>query len=474
MPLDQTIDSSLESALGKSIDRICPNSFHDLTHNHCAHFVSHMLGFDFSFTCREFKGGSKAGGNIRVHELFARCPRVGPWDEAPLGSGKPLIAFVTRRDVVDVGRKMMENIPQKHVGIYHDGHIYHYSNTPDKVVKWTPEKFLEVFEGVYDGRQGLFFGTLPGSDLHLSVQAAPVSVQKGRKFQLVRDGKDWTASAGGEPFTVGREFRNPSADYTGLFIPSDKVYGPRYSGDDYVDHLDHWAYLLELSGHCESKNRFNTINTYDSAKFTFGFYQLAAHTAGDNLILLMHRLAELPEFADYFPELKVVNGRLHRVDGDGGATDLEEEMATGPNGRRQPQLFMNFLNAKLREHDLQEVLMAARMIHWANTSPAHRAAQVAVANAILQRKMDIYQRWYDLDGRSDVICALVADIHHQGRAKRSAVEAALASADPEERLITINPSYAGRIRDLRAALGDLRARGKLGTRKLDAAAMQFV
>jgi outer membrane protein insertion porin family len=52
---------------------------------------------------------------------------------------------LTRKENVNIGAKTMVNIPQKHIGLFCDGHIYHYSNTPDQVVKWTVEKFFDTF-----------------------------------------------------------------------------------------------------------------------------------------------------------------------------------------------------------------------------------------------------------------------------------------------------------------------------------------
>lgn len=305
------------------------------------------------------------------------------------------------------------------------------------------------------------------------MQQSPAAVPRGKPFTLRKDGPQWFAKHGGEAeFYVGRETSN--ATYTGLMMRASEYYGPTFAAADYAGKLDHWANLLELTGYCESENRFNVINTYDSAKFTFGFFQFAAHTPNDNLVLLFHRLAGLAVFNDYFPELTIRNGHLHRIDENGGATDLEEVMPTGPNGRRQIQLFMNYLNAKLKSHDMQEVLQSARMIHWSNTAPEMRALQVDLANEILQRKMSAsYARWYKLDGKSDLICALVADIHHQGRARRELVEAALASDDPVENLITVNPNYSGRIDALRSKTAAMIAAGQLKRKVYRAATNEF-
>jgi hypothetical protein len=42
----------LNKFLGKNIDAICGNDYVDPHDNHCAHFVSHALGYDFGYPCR--------------------------------------------------------------------------------------------------------------------------------------------------------------------------------------------------------------------------------------------------------------------------------------------------------------------------------------------------------------------------------------------------------------------------------------
>lgn len=472
------LKTTLENAIGKSIDRICPNKFHNLSANHCAHFVSHMTGLEFSFQCREFKGGNGQPGNVRVHEIFAQCPKVGKFVDKP--SDRPVLAFVTRKDMVDLHAKRMRNIPQKHIGVFLDGSVYHYSNSNNEVVKWSPSKFLDVFQQTYSGDQGLFYGIIPNSDLRLRVDPSAVHINQGIAFSLdKREGNKWFARAvnsdNGQEFYVGQEVRNRAKKYFGIFRRSIEYDGPQFAPEDYWEDFDHWAYLLYLTGHCESKNFFNVFNTYDRAKFTFGFYQLAAHTPNDNLILFFRRLTELQKATDYFPEIKMLNGRLTRVNEDGGTTDLETIMNTGPNGQGQLQLFMNYLNPFRKKIDEQEVLQLARIIHWTINDPGVCSLQVEIANEILQRKMSQhYNRWYELDGKSDLICALIADIHHQGRATKSRVKTALKTADPIEALITVNPRYTGRIANLREVSKKLIDEGKLGHKVYDGANNEFV
>lgn len=463
----------LEASVGKDISQICDGNFHETTDNHCAHYVSHILNLDFSLNCREFKGGNGSPANIRVQEIFSECSRVGKWKDADIANNQ--LVFVTKISNVDIANKKMRNVPQKHIGIYCDGLVYHYSNSRNKAVKCSPEKFLQEFDKKYSGQQGLFFGSFPGSELELTVTPSAVEVSRGIAFDLERQGNKWFASPNGDSdrrFYVGRETNN--GNYVGLFMRSNEYYGSTYSAEDYIERYDHWAQLMELTGYCESKNHFNLINTYDSAKFTFGFYQLAAHTEKDNLILLFRAITRLSGASDYFPELKMHEGRLHRVDEDGTLTDLEVVTATGPGGRRQLQRFMDFLNAKRLEHDMQEVLQAARLIFWANEDARIRDLQVEVAYDILQTKMgERYAKWYDLDGKSDTICALIADIHHQGRASKSNVRVALHSNNPVENLITVNPRYTSRISSIRNKLDKMIVAGQLGEKTYNAGLNEF-
>ena len=471
------IGEKMKSAVGKNIDKLCPNKFHQADHNHCAHFVSHMCDITFSFHCREFKGGNKPGANIRVHELFAQCPKVGRWQDAD--KSRTQLIFVTLDRNVDLGEKRMTNIPQKHVGIYHEGKVYHYGNTSDKVVTDTPESFFDKFERIYDGKQGLFFGYVPGEDLLLNVQPPGAAVSAGKQFEIPDPVNGvWQARLAGEQefFLVGHEVAQPAKGYFGLYLPTSKYWGPIYSADDYREELDHWALLLEVTGSCESENRFTLVNTYDRAKFTFGFYQLAAHTPRDNLILLFRRLAKLASFKSYFPELELRDGKLVRVDGDGSVTDLEQELQAA-NGEMQIMLFMNYLNPVRKAIDRQEVLQAARLIHWTVNDPEARRAQVQVSAEILQKKMaQRHAPKLGLDGASDVVCAVVADIFHQGRSDYATVRSILSASQPEQALLTLNEAkFGSRNKRLRKAIDAAKQKpGGLGTRRYSAAANEFV
>ena len=43
--------SDLQGNVGKSIGQICNNGFNSPSQNHCAHFVSHVLGIQLGTLC---------------------------------------------------------------------------------------------------------------------------------------------------------------------------------------------------------------------------------------------------------------------------------------------------------------------------------------------------------------------------------------------------------------------------------------
>ncbi|HEY9217492.1 MAG TPA: hypothetical protein VIO94_05535, partial [Phenylobacterium sp.] len=299
------------------------------------------------------------------------------------------------------------------------------------------------------------------------------------KFALRKAGARWFArrkDVGGEEFLAGVVVDQPAKNYHGLHFPVAAYYGPTFDAAEHEAAIGPWAYLLEVSVACESKGRFNLINTYDRARFTYGFYQLAAHTPGDNLILYFREAMALPQFRALFPDLELRGGRLVQVTPGGGTVNLEAVTHDAATGEDQLQNFMAYLNPTRASVDETEVLNAAKLVWWANERPEGNALQARVAAQILKGKVNRrYNGWYDLDGRSDVVCAIVADIHHQGRAKRDAVAKALKAAVPETALLKLGEGdYGERIATLRARIAHWKSAGRMGKKRYDAASNAFV
>lgn len=148
----------LDSWLGKGMKDICLNGYAKEADNHCAHFVSHVLNLGFGYTCRNHVGGEQPGANLRVHEIFDRCPSTQEINQC--GGGLTGIIFVSgqRNFVSKGGSTSLTNVPRKHVGLLLNDTVWHYSNTQEKVIKQPSSQFLFHYAGQTNA---LWLGTLP-------------------------------------------------------------------------------------------------------------------------------------------------------------------------------------------------------------------------------------------------------------------------------------------------------------------------
>jgi hypothetical protein len=155
-----TLEDTLSNWVGHHMRDICPRGAASDADNHCAHFVCHVLGYNFGATCRVLAAHSSGqSASIRVQELFANCLQVGPWDELPT----PLywgLVFITNPRNVDLDAQTIVNVPRKHVGIFIGGDrtIYQYRNRSRKVVKQTPEVFSQHYPAPDNA---MFWGSAP-------------------------------------------------------------------------------------------------------------------------------------------------------------------------------------------------------------------------------------------------------------------------------------------------------------------------
>jgi hypothetical protein len=135
-------EADLSALLGKHIREICARGYAADTDNHCAHFVSHVMGYSFQTTCGTMMHGEGATGCIRVQQIFPRCPRVGAWATLPADLTTGLV-FITNAGNVNLANKTMENVPRKHIGIFYgpERRIFHYSNSRHRVVSQSPAEF---------------------------------------------------------------------------------------------------------------------------------------------------------------------------------------------------------------------------------------------------------------------------------------------------------------------------------------------
>jgi hypothetical protein len=155
-------EALLNTYLNRHISAVCPNGFADDDDNHCAHFVNHVLNLSFGVNCRGAvapKARKGTGSNLRVQETFARCPNVRELLECPKSIEALIFVsaphnFMKQRD----GTMALNNVPKKHIGLFLDGVVWHYSNSQRKVITQTLDLFIHHYPRQ---ENALWVGDLP-------------------------------------------------------------------------------------------------------------------------------------------------------------------------------------------------------------------------------------------------------------------------------------------------------------------------
>ena len=130
--------------------------------NHCAHFVSHALGFRFGALCLSEKYFGAEGRSMRVDEIFTWCPDRGPGASRPK-TLDPCLIFATLKNNVMTPKKGLVEMGQsrfKHVGIWLKGAAWNYHNGrtgPEGVVEDGEHFFLNL----YGPNTVCFYGSFP-------------------------------------------------------------------------------------------------------------------------------------------------------------------------------------------------------------------------------------------------------------------------------------------------------------------------
>jgi hypothetical protein len=229
-----------------------------------------------------------------------------------------------------------------------------------------------------------------------------------------------------------------------------------------------WAHFIWPSVTAEGGGHHLVVNTYDRAAFTFGFYQLAAHTPNDNLILLFRALLELPSAKGYFPDLALKGGKVHRIDGT-KLISLEtvtnvQRPTNPPKFEDQIIAFMTYLNPETLDVGLTEALNAARLMHWLVNDKAAVDVSVFVAFAIMKRKLVSLAAKYNLRGKDPRLALWISDIRHQARGGEAEIRAALSQPTLDSKLASLatigSPKYKTRIATVKAKVAALMAEGR--------------
>lgn len=248
-----------------------------------------------------------------------------------------------------------------------------------------------------------------------------------------------------------------------------------YKPADWEKDFGFWAYFIFPTAMCESRGSFCCLNTYDRARFTFSFFQYAAHVYNGDFVKYLRRLLSLPLAKDYFPDVVLQSGKLYHKKTDGKLAPLEAASAKDEN-----QALMRFFNSNLSKVDDAELQMAARLIHWVMNDRDHIRLQVETAVKGYQDNLKKYHTWYNLQDMPDYICALICDIHHQGRALRATVKKLVDSfrgqpATLYRELLEIGKkNYPSRGTTFDQAVKTLSRNNQFGNRKYNAVSHSFV
>ena len=254
----------------------------------------------------------------------------------------------------------------------------------------------------------------------------------------------------------------------GLFNTS-VTEGQVYKPEDYQQY-GFWAYFIYPTAMAESKGSFKCLNTYDRAKFTFSFMQYAVHVPNGDFVLFLKRLLQLTNARDYFPKLVLKDNTIFYQGSNGALNQLENASST--------QALMDYFNPALSEVENQELICAARLVHWATNDPKHRALQVEIAVAHFKNNMKEYHKRFGLDKVPADVCLMVCDIRHQGRGSNDRIANALNTngdyAKAFSNLCTIgSTNFQSRITTVRNTIKSLKDKG-LFSKKYDAKTGEFV
>jgi len=268
-------------------------------------------------------------------------------------------------------------------------------------------------------------------------------------------------------FLIG--FRTSYKNNYGLFNPL-KTNGVVYDPIDFFEDKGFWAHFIYPTAKAESNGSFYCLNTYDRARFTFGFMQFAAHVPNGDFVKWFKTLMTLPNARDYFPKISLQDGRLYYSNGRSAPYALEDDSCT--------ELLMKYLNPSLSEIENQELICSARMVHWALYDPDHRKCQVDTTLELWKQNMAYYHTRFNLDGTPASVCQLICDILHQGRGDYNQIAAAINTNKDWKKafsnlLLIGDPGFRSRIDTVKNTIATL-VRTKIFNTSYDSTTNSFV
>lgn len=147
---------NLDEKIGLHISSLCPHSLgKEDAQNHCAHFVSHIMNYSVgTATCKNYTFADKQldteGATIRVDDIFNTSSIKGLWSSKPKALTECLVFVTLDKNISPFGSSIkMGSMSKKHIGIFTNGHVYHYGNTKNEIACDSPDAFIRKFTGAY-------------------------------------------------------------------------------------------------------------------------------------------------------------------------------------------------------------------------------------------------------------------------------------------------------------------------------------
>lgn len=205
-------------------------------------------------------------------------------------------------------------------------------------------------------------------------------------------------------FLIG--YQTKYEDRFGLYN-TNLITGLQYDPAEYADQFGFYAYFILPTVQAESQSSLICLNTYDRARFTFGFMQFAAHVPNGDFVKYLRSLLGLSNALEYFPRLRLINNRIHYQNDNSNPFQLEFDNST--------EELMKYLNPGSSDIEHQETICAARMIHWVKNDLMHKKIQIEAGVNLYKNNMIKYHNRFNLQGFPAKVCLLICDILHQGR-----------------------------------------------------------
>ena len=256
-----------------------------------------------------------------------------------------------------------------------------------------------------------------------------------------------------QEFLIG--YQTKYEDRFGLYNTTE-IQGLKYNPVEYADQFGFYAHFIFPTVQAESKSSLMCLNTYDRARFTFGFMQFAAHVPNGDFVKYLRDLLGLPNAVEYFPRLRLINDRIHYQNDNSNPFQLEFDNST--------EELMKYLNPGSSDIEHQETICAARMIHWVKNDPLHRKVQIEAGVNLYKNNMIRYHNRFNLQGFPAKVCLLICDILHQGRGTFDRISYAIDTKGNYQRaynnLCRIGEAnYKERINTIKSAISNLERQG---------------